>query len=117
MLSDQASQTFTRNALAWLGGSLGGTLFAMKWMYHTVAKQLWNLDRQLWRYFTPHISGGLAFVTIALMDSSEAFNPNIFASNERTVALGFLVGFFSDNALAKLAEIADTLFGPTRRTK
>ena len=36
-------------------------------------------------------------------------------SGTKAVAIGFLVGFFSDNALAKLAEVAETLLGPTRR--
>jgi hypothetical protein len=30
------------------------------------------------------------------------------------VGLGFLVGYFSDSAIAKLTEIAETLFGTTR---
>src|SRR5260221_7040917 len=31
------------------GGTLGGTLFSMKWLVHSVAKDTWNYDRQLWR--------------------------------------------------------------------
>src|SRR4051812_4751111 len=30
--------------LALLGGITGGTLFAMKWLYHSVAKRLWHID-------------------------------------------------------------------------
>src|SRR5262249_33726874 len=55
--------------LAWSAGTLGGTLFSLKWLYHSVARQLWHLDRRLWRLFTPHISGGLAFAVTTLMAS------------------------------------------------
>ena len=68
-LSDAKYQAVLRYGLAWLSGVLGGTLFDIKWLYHTVAKQLWHADRLLWRLFTPHISGGLAFAIIALISS------------------------------------------------
>ncbi len=115
MLSDHMSLTFSRYAMAGLSGVFGGVLFAMKWLYHSVAKQLWNLDRRLWRYFAPVISGGLAFATISIAQSFAVLDPRMVATSAHTTALGFLVGFFSDNALAKLAEVAQTLFGPTHR--
>jgi hypothetical protein len=31
------------------------------------------------------------------------------------LSLGFIVGYFSDSATAKLTEIAETLFGSNRR--
>jgi len=114
-LSPEQNITFSRYTYAWLGGTLGGAFFAIKWLYHTVAKQLWNLDRCLWRYFTPHVSGGLAFATTAIFNSILASDRGSFMSGPKTVAIGFLVGFFSDNALAKLAEVAETLLGPSRR--
>ena len=57
-------------AAGWLGGTFGGSLFAMKWHYHVVAKGLWHADRRLWRLSTPYLSGGLAFVTIVLIRSN-----------------------------------------------
>lgn len=114
-LSDPKSVAFARYGLAGLSGMFGGVLFGMKWLYHSVAKQLWNLDRRWWRYFTPVISGGLAFATILVVESFGVFDPNLVATNARTTAFGFLVGLFSDNAMAKLAEVAQTLFGPTHR--
>jgi hypothetical protein len=114
-LSPDQNVTFTRYSYAWLGGTLGGVFFALKWLYHSVAKQLWNLDRCLWRYFTPHISGGLAFAITAIFNSILASDRGSFMSGTKTLAIGFLVGLFSDNALAKLAEVAETLLGPTRR--
>lgn len=112
---DQDSFTFSQYTLALLGGMLGGVLFAMKWLYHSVAKHIWNLDRRVWRFLTPYISGCLAFASIAIIDSFGVFNQSLLLSRGRSFAFGFLVGFFSDNAAAKLAEVAETLFGPTPR--
>ena len=99
-----------------MGGTLGGTLFAIKWLYHVVARELWNMDRRLWRLFTPHISGGLAFAVTVLISSGimRIFDAHATASHSVVVAVAFLVGYFSDSAVAKLTDIADTLFGTTR---
>src|SRR5262245_42135011 len=96
-LSPAQSLVFTRYVYAWLGGTLGGVLFAMKWLYHSVAKWSWNLDRAPWRYLTPHISGGLAFATVAILNSIIANEASSSMSGTKAVAIGFLVGFFSDN--------------------
>jgi H+/Cl- antiporter ClcA len=114
-LTDNKAVSFTRHSLAAASGVFGGVIFAMKWLYHSVAKQLWNLDRRLWRYFAPLISGALAFSMILVTESFGVLDPNLASTNARTTALGFLVGLFSDNALAKLAEVAQTLFGPTHK--
>lgn len=116
-LSDQRSNVFALHALGILSGILGGVVFGMKWLYHSFAKNLWNLDRRWWRYFTPVISGGLAFAMILVIESFGVFDPSLVSTNGRTTAFGFLVGLFSDNALAKLAEVAQTLFGPTHKKK
>jgi hypothetical protein len=101
---------------AWAAGVLGGTLFDLKWLYHTVARGWWNQDRRLWRWFTPHISGGLSFVMLALISSGaiRIFDRSATRSLSLVVGLGFLVGYFSDSAIAKLTEIAETLFGTVR---
>lgn len=103
----------TRYGLAWLGGTLGGTLFSLKWLYHVVGHGYWNRDRLLWRLFTPHISGGLAFAMIALVASGlvRLFDAATASRHSMVVGLAFLVGYFSDSAVAKLTEIANTLFG------
>jgi hypothetical protein len=118
-LSDQRYRTFFVYGLAWVGGTLGGTLFDIKWLYHSVAKQSWHLDRRLWRFFTPHISGGLAFVVVALISSGlvRVFDRHAIESPALVLGLAFLVGYFSDSTVAKLAEVADTLFGANRSEK
>lgn len=105
-----------RYLVAGLGGVLGGTLFAMKWLYHTVAKQLWHRDRLLWRLFTPIISGGLAFVTIAMFSSLKLFDAELVRRPPGALSVAFLVGFFSDSALAKMAEIAEVVLGRKPRS-
>jgi hypothetical protein len=115
-LTELQYATITRYALAWLGGTLGGTLFSIKWLYHVVAKQLWHLDRRLWRLFTPHLSGGLAFAVFTMVSSGilSIFNTTATSSPSLIVGSSFLVGYFSDNATAKLHEVAVTLFGTNR---
>jgi hypothetical protein len=101
---------------AWTGGSLGGVLFDLKWLYHTVARGSWHLDRRLWRIFTPHISGGLSFFVLALVASGglRIFDSKATDSLSLVLGLAFLVGYFSDSAIAKLTEVAETLFGTIR---
>jgi hypothetical protein len=102
---------------AWIGGSLGGTLFTTKWLYHSVARDLWNQDRFLWRIFTPHISGALAFSFILLISSGiiNLFSPTAMDKNNAVFGVSFLIGYFSDSAIAKLTEIANTIFGATQK--
>jgi hypothetical protein len=115
-LSDRAYRPILKYGLSWLSGVLGGTLFDAKYLYHSVARQIWHLDRRLWRLFVPHISGGLAFVIIALIASGllRIFDSRAVESAPTIVGIGSLVGYFSDNAIAKLREVADTLFGVSR---
>ncbi len=112
-LGDDKYEPILRYAIAWLAGVLGGTLFDIKWLYHSVAHQRWHLDRRLWRHFTPHVSGGLAFAMTSLVSSGmlRVFDRQAMYSRALIVGVAFLVGYFSDSAIAKLSEIAQTLFG------
>jgi hypothetical protein len=115
-LSDERYAPILKYGFAWAAGTLGGVLFDLKWLYHTVARGLWHLDRRLWRIFTPHISGGLSFFVLALVASGglRIFDSKSTDSPALIIGLGFLVGYFSDSAIAKLTEVAETLFGTTR---
>lgn len=106
-------RTLLRFGFAWAAGTLGGVLFDLKWLYHSVARGLWHLDRRLWRIFTPHISGGLSFCMLALVSSGalRIFDRDATHSLSLVLGFGFLVGYFSDSAIAKLNDVADTLFG------
>jgi hypothetical protein len=112
-LDEQQYHTFARYCYAWLGGTLGGTLYDLKWLYHSVARGIWHVERRLWRLFTPHISGGHAFAVVVLMSSGlfKIFDVSELSRAPVVLAVGFLVGYFSDSAIGKLTEIANTLFG------
>ncbi len=115
-LSDQKYKSILKYGIAWLSGVLGGTLFDLKWLYHCVARLSWHMDRRLWRIFTPHISGGLAFAFVALISSGmlRIFDRQAVESLSLVVGVAFVVGYCSDMAVAKLTEIAETLFGASR---
>jgi hypothetical protein len=109
--------TFKHYSYFFLGGVLGGTLFGIKYLYHVVARGYWHLDRRLWRVLSPLLAGTLALVTGALVDAGLlglSLNTKRGASY---LAIGFITGYFSDKALAKMTEIADVIFGTSDATK
>lgn len=100
-------------ALSYLGGMLGGTLFSMKWLYHSVAKGLWNRDRRLWRTFTPFLSGG-ASLTVILLCASGAiplFGPELVRTEVGALGLSVVFGYFSDRAFSALERLAEDNLG------
>jgi hypothetical protein len=115
-LTDEQYRPLLKYTFAWTSGSLGGVLFDVKWLYHVVARGLWHQDRRLWRIFTPHISGALSFFVLALVASGglRIFDSKATNSLSLVIGLGFLVGYFSDSAIAKLSDLAETLFGTIR---
>ncbi|OFX42466.1 MAG: hypothetical protein A2046_08950 [Bacteroidetes bacterium GWA2_30_7] len=104
--------TFKIYLFAFLGGMLGGTVFSMKWLYHSVAKNTWNIDRRLWRIITPLLSSAIALIVILLLNSG-LLNTDSYSSIYKSFSVGFLAGYFSDSAIGKLTEIAQVLFGST----
>jgi hypothetical protein len=100
----------------WFGGMLGGSLFAMKWMYHSVAKGLWNQDRRLWRLFTPLLSAGVGFTVVVLSSSRvlPLFGPDLVRSNTGATGVAILVGYFSDQTISRLAAMAEGHLGRSR---
>lgn len=97
----------------WIAGLMGGTVFALKWLYHSVAKGLWNRDRVLWRLIVPFNSATVSIFTGFLFSSGAV----PFLKNEAldtpvmTLAFGFMFGYFSDNILAALQNFAQKIFG------
>lgn len=106
-----------RRFLIWvslaLSGSAGGTSFALKWLYHSVAKWSWNRDRILWRIIVPPLSGVFAvFVAFMVTAGIVPFlNAKAFDDFYRALGSGFLLGYFSDNVLAALQNLAMRWFG------
>lgn len=94
-----------------LGGMLGGTLFGLKYLYKVVARGLWNIDRRLWRLFSPFISGALSLTIGALLDSGLLGIAPQSDSITYYFSVGFITGYFADSATGKMQEIATTIFG------
>jgi hypothetical protein len=112
----ETPDTVTSMALAFCTGLLGGTTFDVKWWYHAIAKGIWHSDRRAWRFAVPWQSAILAMFVHVLFKSDllGILNPAAFDKIHNIIAFGFLVGYFSDSAVAKLAEIAKSLFGEVR---
>jgi hypothetical protein len=115
-------QTFNRDMLIWLAialsGTVGGVVFDLKWLYHSVATNIWNQDRVLWRILVPIVGGTvslfLAFIVfsnVLYLIRGESLKSIFFG-----MGFGFIFGYFSDNALAGLKKLADDLFGRTSPT-
>lgn len=96
-----------------LSGFIGGAVFDLKWLYHSVAKGIWNRDRCLWRIIVPFNSAMVSSFTGFLFASGmipflkdESFE-NVFT----LLGFGFVFGYFSDNILAALQNLARKAFG------
>ena len=106
-----------RQFLIWvsvsLSGVVGGTAFALKWLYHSVARDTWNHDRIIWRLVVPVLSGVLAvFVGFMVASGIVPFlNTKAFDHFYEALGIGFFIGYFSDNVLAKLQRLANQWFG------
>jgi len=102
---------------ALLAGTLGGCIFGLKCMYHFVAKLMWHEDRRLWRLLSPPVSGVLSLFMVFLVASGllKIFDGDFVQHPTRVMAFSFLMGYYSDKALAKMADVADTLFGSTKK--
>ena len=101
---------------SWCAGSIGGSLFTIKWLYHCVAKLTWHEDRFIWRLLTPHTSGAVALFSLILITSGLllVFDQTLIQKPYAILGASFLIGYFSDKALAKFAETADFLFGVSK---
>lgn len=87
-----------------LSGLLGGATFGMKYFYRVVARGLWNKDRVFWRLFSPLIAVSLSVVMSAIMIK------DISSSSSMAIMIGYLTGYFSDEAVSKMYDVACVLF-------
>lgn len=109
--TDCSPEKFNQYAFFFLGGVLGGTMFGLKYLYQVVARGLWNIDRRLWRIFSPFLSGGAAVAIGGLLDSGLLGLSIKSSTTSFYFSMGFISGYFADKALGKMQEIADTVFG------
>lgn len=96
-----------------LSGLVGGTAFSLKWLYHAVAEWSWNVDRVFWRLIVPFLSGILAFFVASMISAGivSVFNAAFFSNFFGALGGGFFIGYFSDNVLAALQNLAVKWFG------
>lgn len=95
-------------------GLLGGITFGMKYLYRTVARGYWHRDRRVWRVLSPWIALSVSFaigimVEAGLFSSSTGELPTYVEA--KRVGIGFLSGYFADQAVGKMCDLADVLFG------
>ena len=102
-----------------LSGVCGGCTFALKWLYHTVAKRQWHRDRLVWRLTVPITSAFLAvFSGLMIISGLVPFLARAPLMVPATgAAYGFFVGLFSDNVLAALQKLAFNVFGTVDKGK
>lgn len=90
-------------------GLLGGVTFSIKIFYRAVARGKWNYDRRYWRLFSPVISLSVTTLVAAFMID------DIIESKMYTAyMLGYFAGYFSENAVGKMYDIAVVLFSTPR---
>ena len=95
-------------------GLLGGIVFGMKFFYRMVARGYWTQDRRYWRIFSPIISMCVAFI-VGAMASAGILTSHNSSTNTWAVAFGFFAGYFADEAVGKMYEMATLLFGKTKQ--
>lgn len=95
-------------------GLLGGVVFGMKYFYRVRARGYWTQDRIYWRIFSPFISMSVALI-VSVMASSGILNTHNDSSSSGAIAFGFFAGYFADEAVGKMYEIATLLFGRTKK--
>ncbi|WP_298257562.1 hypothetical protein [uncultured Litoreibacter sp.] len=94
-------------------GMIGGALFVLKWLYHSVAKGRWHQDRLLWRLIVPINSAVVSLFTGFIFASGVIpfLKGEAFDDLYTLLGFGFIFGYFSDNILAALQNIAQNIFG------
>lgn len=108
---------FVEAHVKWLAlataGFIGGAVFDLKWLYHSVAKGIWNVDRCLWRIIVPFNSSMVSLFTGFIFASGVIpfFRNESFEEFYVLLGFGFVFGYFSDNLLAALQNLAAKVFG------
>ncbi len=106
------------------GGFFGGWVYDAKWFYRVTARGKnnqynfpWQPHKFYWRVLTPFLAGVVAFATFLLATSD--FLPIVIKSKNSArsaFAICFLLGYFSDLVLSRLAAWAEKVI-PTGASK
>lgn len=103
-------ESFSGIEIYFFSGLLGGTIFGIKYFYRVVARGYWSQDRRYWRLFSPWISACIALI-VGCMILSGYLNAAKTPSDSLGVCVGFIAGYFADEAVGKMSEVAVALFG------
>ncbi|WP_222610776.1 hypothetical protein [Undibacterium sp. FT79W] len=105
-----------------LGGFLGGWVYDAKWFYRVTARGKnnqydfpWQPHKFYWRILTPFLSGIVALATFLL--GTTDFLPIAIKNKESAraaFAICFLLGYFSDLVLSRLAAWAEKIIPKTK---
>ena len=110
ILSPEKDGTLKKYSLFASSGMLGGITFGMKYFYRCVARGWWHRDRRVWRIMSPAIAMAISAVIGAMIDSNMMATHRPL-SGPAIFAIGFLSGYFADDAVSKMSEIAKVFFG------
>ncbi len=114
--SAEESLAFRKYAYYALFGMLGGITFGMKYFYRVVARGYWHQDRRIWRLMSPFIAMTVSLIVGMMIDASFLAAKQPLTSTA-VVSIGFLAGYFADEAVGKMYEIANVIFGKSSVTK
>lgn len=94
-------------------GALGGVTFGIKYFYRVIARGWWHQDRTAWRLKSPWVATTVAIVVGAMIDSAmiSSVSSGKSMSGYTVLAVGFLAGYFADEAVGKMYEVATVIFG------
>jgi hypothetical protein len=91
---------------------LGGITFGIKYFYRVVARGWWHQDRRFWRFMSPFIAMIVALVVGSMIDAGLiVVTAQNRISTPAIISIGFLAGYFADEAVGKMYEVASVLFG------
>ena len=97
-------------------GILGGVTFDLKYLYRVVARGYWHKDRRLWRVMSPFLGMTVAFIVGVLIEAN-FINAHTTINGPTIVSIGYLSGYFADEAYSKMFEIATVIFGRNSTSK
>lgn len=115
-LTPDEAVVFKRFGYYVTSGLLGGVIFGIKYFYRVVARGFWHQDRRIWRVKSPLVAMTVAFFFGTMIESSfiSTHGPS---SSAAILSIGFLSGYFADDAVAKMLEVANVIFGTSARSK
>ena len=115
-IADSKITSFEGIVLYFFAGLTGGTIFGIKYFYRVIARGYWSQDRRFWRIFSPWISACIGLI-VGCMVVSGYINASQNPSTATGICIGFLSGYFADEAVGKMSEVAKALFGSNNKTK